>query len=64
LNTKLGDGLHQFLQMKHALKVTSESLTTNYLSNVGFFKRYNENILGLTGTLGSEKARELLNSVY
>lgn len=36
--------------------MTSESFSTNFLSNIGFFKRYNNNIFGLTGTLGSEKA--------
>jgi len=39
--------------MKHDLKITPESLTTNYLSNVGFFKRYGKNLYGLTGTCGA-----------
>ena len=34
----LSYGLHQFLQMKHNLPVTPISITTNYLSNLGFFK--------------------------
>ena len=61
-------GLHQFLQLKHNLPVTPISITTNYLSNLGFFKRYiksNGNfIYGMTGTIGSKKARELLGNVY
>ena len=64
----LSHGLHQFLQMKHNLPVTPISIVTNYLSNLGFFKRYirqNLNsIYGMTGTLGSKKARELLADVY
>ena len=64
----LSHGLHQFLQLKHNLPVTSISITTNYLSNLGFFKRYikaNGNfIYGMTGTLGSQKARELLGNIY
>ena len=63
----LSHGLHQFLQMKENLPVTPISLTTNYLSNLGFFKRYinsNNNIYGMTGTLGSKKSRELLGDVY
>ena len=64
----LSFGLHQFLQMKHNLPVTPISITTNYLSNLGFFKRYNRNgknnILGMTGTLGSQKERNLLGNIY
>mgnify|MGYP002623761575 CR=1 FL=1 len=64
----LSFGLHQFLQMKHNLPVTSLSITTNYLSNLGFFKRYNtngiNNIFGMTGTLGSQSERELLGNIY
>ncbi|CAF3422734.1 unnamed protein product, partial [Rotaria sp. Silwood2] len=52
------DGLHQFLQLKHNLKMTSETFTTNFLSNIGYFKKYGSNLCGLTGTLGSEKARQ------
>jgi preprotein translocase subunit SecA len=41
---------------------------TNYLSNIGFFKRYrsseNNNILGLTGTLGTEREQKLLAKIY
>ena len=61
-------GLHQFLQMKHNLPVTPITIITNYLSNLGFFKRYIKSkgnfIFGMTGTLGSKKARELLANVY
>ena len=64
----LSQGLHQFLQMKENLPVTPISITTNYLSNLGFFKRYintnKNNIYGMTGTLGSKKSRELLGEVY
>ena len=63
-STNWSDGLHQFLQIKHELKMTSETFTTNFLSNMGYFKRYNSNLFGLTGTLGSEKAKEVLSYVY
>ena len=66
--TTLSHGLHQFLQMKNDLPVTPISLITNYLSNLGLFKRYikfNGNfIYGMTGTLGSKNSRELLEKVY
>jgi hypothetical protein len=44
--------------------MTSETFTTNFLSNMGYFKRYGSNIFGLTGTLGSKKAKEVLSRVY
>ncbi|CAF3758398.1 unnamed protein product [Rotaria sordida] len=58
------DGLHQFLQIKHNLKMTSETLTTNFLSNIGYFKRYKSNLFGLTGTLGSKASQDLLVELY
>jgi preprotein translocase subunit SecA len=63
-NMHWNNGLHQFLQIKHGAKITAESLTTNFISNVTYFKRYGSNIYGLTGTLGSDRARKLLNNTY
>ncbi|CAF1398910.1 unnamed protein product [Adineta steineri] len=63
-NMHWNDGLHQFLQMKHGAKISAESLTTNFLSNVTYFRRYGSNIYGLTGTLGSENAQRLLSKIY
>ncbi|CAG0894755.1 unnamed protein product, partial [Cyprideis torosa] len=62
-STSWSDGLHQFLQLKHNLKMTSETLTTNFLSNIGFMGKY-EQVYGLTGTLGSTTARSVLEDVY
>ena len=61
-NTSWSDGCHQFLELKHNLALKSETLTTNFLSNVGFINSYDK-IIGLTGTLGSEKDREFLKEV-
>lgn len=33
--------------------MNSETLTTNFLSNIGYIKKYRNNLIGLTGTLGS-----------
>ncbi|UJR06676.1 hypothetical protein I4U23_010962 [Adineta vaga] len=63
-STTWSDGLHQFLQIKHGLKMTTLTVTTNYLSNVGLFTRYGENIFGLTGTIGSHDAQKLLDQIY
>lgn len=63
-STTWSDGLHQFLQIKHGLKMTSLTVTTNYLSNIGLFTRYGKNIYGLTGTIGSKDAQNLLYRIY
>jgi hypothetical protein len=39
-NKKWGDGLHQFLEMKHELPLTPMPCVTNFMSNVAFFQRY------------------------
>ena len=43
--------------------MTCETFTTNFLSNIGFINAYKK-VYGLTGTLGSEKARYVLKDVY
>ena len=61
-------GLHQFLQIKENLRLTEESLNSCYMSNFTFFKKYisskENNIYGLTGTVGSEKTQEALKILY
>ncbi|KAA0202706.1 hypothetical protein HAZT_HAZT001008, partial [Hyalella azteca] len=46
-----GDGLTQFLQIKEGLPIDPEGISTNFLSNVSYFRRYGSAIYGLTGTL-------------
>lgn len=48
-----GNGLHQFLQLKHNILLTNESLTTCFISNLGYIKLYQDRMYGMTGTLGS-----------
>ena len=60
----LNNGLHQFLQLKHDLVLQSESLVCCQISNVEFFKGYGKNLVGLSGTLGSEKERATLETIY
>lgn len=50
--------------MKEGVTITTPNLTTNYISNVGFFKKYKGKIFGLTGTIGSEQTQTLLQNVY
>ena len=68
LNMTWSDGLTQFLQIKHGLKLKSEDLSTTYISHYSFFKRYfnaNENnIFGVTGTIGTQKSKFLLKDLF
>ncbi len=64
LNKKWGDGLQQFLEMKHRLALSPLSVVTNYLSNVEFFCRYGRNVLGVSGTLGTESEKGFMTKTY
>jgi len=61
-------GLHQFLEIKEGLSLTEENINSCYMSNLTFFKKYisNEenNIYGLTGTLGTNKSQNALQLLY
>jgi hypothetical protein len=64
-NTVWSNGLHQFVQLKHNLCLTFESLTSSFISNIGYIKKYeHKNIFGVTGTLGSRAEQELLSKIY
>ena len=57
------NGLHQFLQIKHGLRLTEENLSSCFISNLIFFKLY-KNLYGITGTLGSLKTQEAIKEIY
>lgn len=61
---KWSNGLHQFLQLKHGLELSPESLKAVFLSNYFFFKRYGSRIYGLSGTLGSDTEQKYLEDLY
>ncbi|KAG1937935.1 preprotein translocase subunit SecA [Pimephales promelas] len=63
-NMKWGEGLQQFLEMKHQTKLSNMSLVTNFMSNVGLFKKYKNQIYGITGTLGDQSELEMLKQLY
>ena len=63
-NMKWTDGLSQFLELKYQRPLSTESLRAVFISNKRFFKRYDRQLFGLTGTLGSVSSRSLLQSVY
>ncbi|WP_425363535.1 hypothetical protein [Candidatus Tisiphia endosymbiont of Hybos culiciformis] len=57
------NGLHQFLQIKHNCRISSEGLTTFFISNICYFLKYGK-VLGMTGTLGSDSSQKFLKTVY
>ena len=61
-------GLHQFLEIKEGLSLTEENINSCYMSNLTFFKKYitnkENNIYGLTGTLGTNKSKNALQILY
>ena len=63
-NKKWGDGLQQFLEMKHDLPRSPLSLITNYLSNIDFFDRYGSNIVGVSGTLGDAQEKQFMRDTF
>lgn len=63
-NTVLSQGLHQFLQLQNNLALSYESLTSSYISNLGYITNYENNMLGLTGTLGSFSEQNFLSTLY
>ena len=63
-NMKWTDGLSQFLELKYQRPLSTESLRAVFISNKRFYKRYEKQLFGLTGTLGSASSRSLLKNVY
>ena len=63
-STVWSDGLLQFLQIKEGLRIRAEQVATNFISTVGYFKRYQGRLYGVTGTLGNPETRKFLSKVY
>ncbi len=63
-NMRLGEGLQQFLEMKHQTKLSNMTLITNFMSNLGLFKKYKNQIYGITGTLGDQTELDMLKELY
>ncbi|XP_073472470.1 uncharacterized protein [Aquarana catesbeiana] len=65
-NKRWGDGLQQFLELKHRLALSQISCVTNFMSNFHFFQRYlsGSGIYGVSGTLGDEVDFTFLKKHY
>jgi preprotein translocase subunit SecA len=50
-NSHISEGIHQFLQLKHLQRFSSESVKSIFISNTTYFKLY-RTLSGLSGTLG------------
>ncbi|PWA19162.1 hypothetical protein CCH79_00019268, partial [Gambusia affinis] len=57
------DGLHQFLEMKHQMKLSDMTIITNYMSNIGLLQKYKSQIYGLSGTLGQQAEIETMKKI-
>ncbi|XP_052088024.1 LOW QUALITY PROTEIN: uncharacterized protein LOC127725210 [Mytilus californianus] len=64
LDTKWGDCLHQFLEIKHGKKLSQITLVTNFMSNQEYFRRYKGKIFGVSGTLGTEREKSFLRKQF
>ena len=66
------DGQDQFLQIKHGIPITLEEMTTTYLCHYNYYmlyhnnkdNNYETNIIGVTGTIGSESTKNLLKKLF
>lgn len=63
-NMQWSCGLHQFLQLTDACRLSVENLKAVFMSNRAFFRLYEKSIFGLTGTLGSKKEKNSLKKLY
>ncbi|XP_078533257.1 uncharacterized protein LOC144819159 [Lissotriton helveticus] len=65
-NKRWGDGLQQFLEMKHQLAISPLSNVTNFMSNFHFLQRYTKGtgMFGVSGTLGDEAEVGFLKKYY
>lgn len=55
--------IHQFLQLKHGLKITCPTYTAASVSHPAYFGLY-KHLFGVTGTMGENVEREEIEAIY
>ena len=71
-NMTWNDGLNQFLEIKHGIPITNESMTTTFLCHYNYYMLYHNteennnetHIIGVTGTIGNESTKKLLKKLF
>lgn len=63
LQNTIWSDLHPFIQIKHNLQVTPDSLSSIFIANSEYIRLY-KSVSGLTGTLGSQKEKEIIKTLY
>ena len=58
-----GDGVHQFLQLKHMGYLVPEGLLSTYMSTLTLLDRYKGGVYGLTGTLGDTATQQFFHNI-
>jgi len=58
-----GQGLHEFVELKHGIELGSGSITPISMSHPVFYDRYT-NLFGFSGTLGSDLERSKISQIY
>lgn len=58
------DGLHNFIEKKHGIAGSSFSSTFLFENHLTYIQRYKSNVVGLSGTLGSQVCRDFLADFY
>ena len=62
-NSKWKDSIHEMVEIKEGIKPDNNSVTYTAVTQHDFFNLYNK-ILGVTGTVGTDKDRKDLKSIY
>lgn len=61
---KWSNGLHQFLEIKHGVRLYPQALINALMSKFELMNRYGHHVYGLTGTLGDPATHQFMKDVY
>jgi hypothetical protein len=58
------NGLHQFLELRHALTLHPENLISTFMSYSGYLSKYIGSVFGFTGSLGGSEDHNYMKQSY